>query len=84
MFASYPLLIFSIFAAANWPFRVTYQTAFQSLSKMPGTCKFQDSWLLTAEFKDWVRRVPGNVHSAFCILCNKKIDITTMGRTGLT
>jgi hypothetical protein len=50
---------------------------------MPG-CTFQDGWLAVPHLKDWVAHVPGNAHAVLCLLCNKQIDITTMGKTALT
>ncbi|KAL3858038.1 hypothetical protein ACJMK2_012654 [Sinanodonta woodiana] len=50
---------------------------------MPG-CKFQDKWLTNNAFKSWIRKDTSNSHGAFCQLCNKSIDLTSMGKTALT
>ena len=50
---------------------------------MPGTCHFQDKWLLDERFSPWVRRASVPV-MAHCHLCQKDIDISTMGQTALT
>ncbi|KAL3888330.1 hypothetical protein ACJMK2_000700 [Sinanodonta woodiana] len=50
---------------------------------MPG-CKFQDKWLTNNAFKSWIRKDTSNSHGAFCQLCNKSIDLTSIGKTALT
>ena len=55
---------------------------------MPGSRKwsvttFNDIWLADERFKRWLKKVPGDLTKALCILCNKKIDITNIGVSAL-
>ena len=50
---------------------------------MPGgTCHFQDKWLHEETFKQWVRRT-ATTTSARCQVCQREIDISTMGHQAL-
>ena len=52
--------------------------------QMPGGgCLFQTKWKSDSQFKDWIKET-NNIHSAYCKLCKKNVDIKTMGRTALT
>lgn len=47
-------------------------------------CVFNDKWLLDSAYKDWLRRVPNDNHSAACLFCgNKPIKIGAMGESAL-
>ena len=49
---------------------------------MPGTCHFQETWVSNERFSPWVQK--GKTSSmAHCKVCNKDIDISTMGKTAL-
>ena len=49
-----------------------------------GGCTFQDSWLSSGPYKDWVAKDPKDNHTAVCRLCKSRLDIRTMGRSALT
>lgn len=49
---------------------------------MPGNCHFQDNWLKEEEFGGWLTK--GNTDSsAFRKMCQKNIDISSMGRAAI-
>ena len=51
---------------------------------MPGLCHFRDAWLSEPEYKAWIKRDPRSTTKALCALCDKSIDISTMGKTAVT
>ena len=44
---------------------------------------FQDSWLEKEQFKSWLRKVKDKTKNR-CIVCNKKLSLSTSGRCALT
>ncbi len=46
-------------------------------------CTFQDSWVRHPDYKLWVIPVKGNNLRAKCKLCDKILDVSTMGITAL-
>ena len=44
----------------------------------------QDSWLEEEEFKSWLRKVKDDKTKYRCIVCNKKLSLSTSGRCALT
>ena len=44
---------------------------------------FQDDWLADDVYKTWVRKVDGQPHKAYCILCRKTIDLSNGGSSAL-
>ena len=51
--------------------------------QMPG-CTFQSKWLSDERFKGWLKEVPNNRNTAECTVCQKTVDLSTMGSTALT
>lgn len=52
--------------------------------KMPGgKCKFQPAWLQHTDYRHWVRPEPSDPYRAMCALCQKTVDIATMGESAL-
>lgn len=51
---------------------------------MPGKCKFQESWLSKAIYKDWLMKDTHDIHFARCRACCKSIKLQTMGEAALT
>ncbi|XP_061592720.1 uncharacterized protein LOC133457443 [Cololabis saira] len=49
-----------------------------------GKCKFQDSWLAKAAFKDWLAKDSDDIHFARCRACFKLIKLQSMGEAALT
>ena len=49
---------------------------------MPGKFCVNTRWLSKTEYK-WVRQVKDDLHKAFCIMCNKTINLTRMGEIAL-
>ena len=49
---------------------------------MPGNCHFQTEWLSMPEYREWIQRSK-NASVAVCKLCNKTLDISTMGTSAL-
>lgn len=53
--------------------------------KMPGKCSFNRLWLDKEPYKQWLREDPGgNMHKAFCHVCKRDIDISSMGESALS
>ena len=50
---------------------------------MPGKCSFNACWLTKTEYKSWLREVKGDLHKAFCVVCKKTINLTSMGESAL-
>ena len=50
---------------------------------MPAKCKFQDSWLYKNEYKEWLLKVPSDIHSARCSVCLKSFKVDNMGESAL-
>lgn len=49
-----------------------------------GKTSFQDSWLLDPEISSWIKKCPGDIYSAKCVLCvGSVISVSTMGRQAL-
>lgn len=48
-----------------------------------GKCKFSQSWLQDASFKDWPRPDVGSDRQAYCRVCLKMINVNWMGANGL-
>ena len=46
---------------------------------MPHGCVFNPKWIEMDQFKSWVRPVASSTNQAFCRLCQKNIDIASMG-----
>ena len=46
---------------------------------MPHGCVFNPKWIEMDQFKSWVRPVTSSTNQAFCRLCQKNIDIASMG-----
>ncbi|XP_070390112.1 uncharacterized protein [Dermacentor albipictus] len=52
--------------------------------KMPGgKCKFQSAWLQHTDYRHWVRPEPSDPYRAKCAICQKTVDIATMGESAL-
>ena len=49
---------------------------------MPGKCKFQNSWLVHEQYKDWILK-DSDVYSARCGVCLKSFKIDNMGQSAL-
>ena len=49
------------------------------MSKQKYESKFQDEWLLNSRYKDWIRKVEKDVHSAYCSDCMTEISIAGQG-----
>ena len=50
------------------------------MSKMVGSCTFQERWLDGERFKHWLKKHPSDKHKAVCKLCNNKdFSILKMG-----
>ena len=50
------------------------------ISKMVGSCAFQERWLDDERFKYWLKKHPSDKHKAVCKLCNNKnFSILKMG-----
>lgn len=51
---------------------------------MPGgKCKFQSAWLEHSEYRHWVRPETSDPYRAKCAVCQKSVDIATMGESAL-
>ncbi|KAH7951197.1 hypothetical protein HPB52_006254 [Rhipicephalus sanguineus] len=51
---------------------------------MPGgECKFQSAWLEHSEYRHWVRPETSDPYRAKCTVCQKSVDIATMGESAL-
>ena len=63
-----------------------YSFLFSVINKMSITTSqvFQDSWLEEEEFKSWLRKVKDDQTNYCCIVCNKKLFLSTSGRCALT
>ena len=48
------------------------------------SCQFKKEWREKKEYKDWIKEIPENPTKAYCKLCNKTIELSNMGQTGLT
>lgn len=48
---------------------------------MPGKCKFSDSWLCIDLYKNWLLKVPTDLHLARCSICKKNIKLDSMGES---
>ena len=53
------------------------------MSKQKYKSKFQDEWLVNSKYKDWIRKVEKDVHSAYCSYCIKEISIAGQGSKAL-
>lgn len=52
--------------------------------EMPGgKCKFQSAWLEHGEYRHWVRPETSDPYRAKCTICQKSVDIATMGESAL-
>ena len=49
------------------------------MSKQKYKSKSQDEWLLNSRYKDWIRKVENDVHSAHCSYCMTEISIAGQG-----
>jgi len=47
------------------------------------SCTFQDKWASDPIYKDWLQRIKEKPNFAFCKLCDKTIDLATMGHSAL-
>ena len=45
---------------------------------------FQNNWLLEEEFKGWLRKAKDDKTKYRCIVCNKKLFLSTSGRCALS
>lgn len=50
---------------------------------MPGKCRFNGDWKLKTEYVVWLDDVHGDNCKAYCKLCNKKFDISSMGEAAI-
>ena len=48
-----------------------------------GKCTFNNTWMTAGPYKEWIQPVKGNRYRAFCRVCCKEIDLTTMGESAL-
>lgn len=52
--------------------------------RMPGgKCKFQSAWLEHSEYRHWVRPETSDPYRAKCAVCQRSVDIATMGESAL-
>ena len=49
---------------------------------MPPKRSFRDAWLEDENFRQWLTKVEGNPHKAFCCICNSELiaDVTSLKR----
>ena len=48
-----------------------------------GKCVFNVKWTTDEKFKAWIAADPSSKTKAMCVLCNKTIDISSMGEAAL-
>ena len=53
------------------------------MSKQKYKSKFQDEWLVNSKYKDWIRKVEKDVHSAYCSYYIKEISMAGQGSKAL-
>ena len=46
--------------------------------------EYKKSWEEDARFKEWVRPVKSDIHSFWCLCCEKKLSLSTMYEHSLT
>ena len=63
-----------------------YSFLFSIISKMSISTSrvFQNNWLLEEEFKGWLRKAKDEKTKYRCIVCNKKLFLSTSGRCALS
>ena len=63
-----------------------YSFLFSIISKMSISTSrvFQNNWLLEEEFKGWLRKAKDDKTKYRCIVCNKKLFLSTSGRCALS
>ena len=50
---------------------------------MSKKCVFNLKWELDVSYRDWVKSLMSDKRKAFCCVCDRVIDITTMGKSAL-
>ena len=55
--------------------------AFDVKSTMSKKCVFNLKWELDMSYRDWVKSLKSDKHKTFCCVCDRVIDITTMGES---
>lgn len=50
---------------------------------MMGKCVFNGKWKADEKFKAWIAADPTSKTKAMCVVCNKAIDISSMGEAAL-
>ena len=53
------------------------------MSKQKYKSKFQDEWLMNSKYKDWIKKVEKDAHSADLSYCMKEITIARQGSKAL-
>ncbi len=53
------------------------------MNKAKGQCVYNPNWECDPVFRDWVKLVQTDKRKAFCLYCDKTIDISTMGKSAL-
>ena len=63
-----------------------YSFLFSIINKMSISTSrvFQNNWLLEEEFKGWLRKAKDDKTKYRCIVCNKKLFLSTSGRCALS
>ena len=56
---------------------------FDVKSAMSKKCVFNLKWEFDVSNRDWVKSLKSDKHKAFCCVCDRIIDITTMGESAL-
>ena len=65
---------------------IYYSFLFSIISKMSISTSrvFQNNWLLEEEFKGWLRKAKDDKTKYRCIVCNKKLFLSTSARCALS
>ena len=48
-----------------------------------GKCVFNTDWLVNEAYKGWLRSVKEDRHSAYCMICCRKLSLANMGKAAL-
>ena len=59
------------------------KTKFRRSGNPSGWSKFQSHWTRMVEYKDWLEPVSTDEYLAYCKVCNKYLDIHSMGHQGI-
>lgn len=66
----------------SWVARDWIAIAWNVFMKM-GKCAFQQVWLTSPTYRDWLRPVPGDRFAARCTKCQKNFSVCNMGESAL-